>query len=553
MPRSKQCDAQEQLSRLRAQFLKRLPVELNSLKAIAENLTKLGIDVAALNELHHRLHKLSGSCGTFGVPALGKAARILEIRLQAWLEDRSGEIDDKIRQSIVKEIGALKDVIQPTENQSDASLAMASDMPIDKTVRVWLIEDDAAFEQELVRQLESFNFEVHLFKSIRDAETAAQFERPDLLIMNVRLHRLSEQDSILLQDRITLKSLDCPLLFVSSTDDFNSRVRAARLGAEGYFVKPVDITILINRMMHILEKRRAPPQRVLIIDDDNDLAAHYQLVLAIAGMQAEVLQQPEAVITKIANFRPEIILLDLHMPNFTGLDLAGVIRQYDEWSGLPIVFLSSESDLDIQILAMGQGADDFLMKPISDAQLIGATRARIERARRLTSLITKDSLTGLLKHASIKEAADLETAQARRNGKPVSIAMLDIDNFKIVNDTYGHTIGDNVIASLAMLLRQRLRHSDIIGRYGGEEFAAVLPECDQDDAYRLLDDIRHQFANIHFRDRNQRFNCTVSIGLADSAHFPRIIGTELLAIADNALYQAKREGRNRTCIARSIE
>lgn len=553
MPRSNPSDAQEQLSRLRSQFLKRLPIELNSLKAIAETLVMHGFDRASLNELHHRLHKLSGSCGTFGVPALGEATRILEIRLQTWLEDRSGEIDDKARQSIVKDLGALKNVIAQSESHSAAPLAAISEPPIDKTIRVWLIEDDAAFEKELVRQLTSFNFEVHLFSSIRDAETAAQFERPDLLIMNVLLHRPSEQDPILLQDRITLKSLNCPLLFLSSIDDFNSRVRAARLGAEGYFVKPVDITVLINRMMHILEKRRAPPQRVLIIDDDNDLAAHYQLVLTVAGMQAEILKQPEAIMCKIASFRPEIILLDLHMPNFTGLDIAGVIRQYDEWSGLPIVFLSSESDLDIQILALGQGADDFLMKPISDAQLIAATRARIERARRVTSLIAKDSLTGLLKHASIKEAADLETAQAQRNDKPVTIAMLDIDNFKLVNDTYGHTVGDNVIASLAMLLRQRLRHSDIIGRYGGEEFAAVLPECDQADAYRLLDDIRDQFANIHFRDQNQRFNCTVSIGLADSAHFPRIIGTELLAIADNALYQAKREGRNRTCIARNIE
>ncbi len=549
---SKQCEAQKQLSQLRSQFLKRLPIELNSLKAIAENLNERGFDIATLNELHHRLHKLSGSCGTFGVPALGQATRILEIRLQAWIEDSSVEIDDKARQSIVRDIGALNSVIRTPENHSAATLTMTPDLPSDKTIRVWLIEDDAAFEQELVRQLESFNFQVHFFNSIRDAETAAQFERPDLLIMNVLLHRPSEQDSILLQDRITLKSLDCPLLFVSSTDDFNSRVRAARLGAEGYFVKPVDITVLINRMMQVLEKRRAPPQRVLIIDDDRDLAAHYQLVLTVAGMQAEVLQQPEVVMTKIANFRPEIILLDLHMPNFTGIDLAGVIRQYDEWSGLPIVFLSSESDFDIQILAMGQGADDFLMKPISDAQLIAATRARIERARRLTSLIAKDSLTGLLKHASIKEAADLETAQAQRNSKPVSIAMLDIDNFKLVNDTYGHAVGDNVIVSLAMLLRQRLRHSDIIGRYGGEEFAAVLPECDQADAYRLLDDIRNQFANIRFRHRSHQFNCTVSIGLADSAHFPRLIGTELLAIADHALYQAKREGRNRTCIARTI-
>ena len=184
--------------------------------------------------------------------------------------------------------------------------------------------------------------------------------------------------------------------------------------------------------------------------------------------------------------------------------------------------------------------------------MISAVRVRIERARQLEAQISKDSLTGLLKHASIKEAVELEVVRARRGGKPATVAMLDIDHFKKVNDTYGHAMGDVVISSIAMLLRQRMRQSDIIGRYGGEEFVVMLPECDIAQAQLLLDDIRERFAAVHFSLDGKDFACTLSAGLACTSDFPASSGAELLVAADSALYVAKRGGRNQVCSASPV-
>lgn len=199
---------------------------------------------------------------------------------------------------------------------------------------------------------------------------------------------------------------------------------------------------------------------------------------------------------------------------------------------------------------MERGADDFLTKPISDLQLVAAVRARIARARQLEEQISRDSLTGLLKHASIKEAVELEVKRAQRLAKPVTLAMLDIDHFKAVNDNYGHAMGDVVIAAVATLLRQRLRQSDIIGRYGGEEFVAVLPDCDLENARLLLDDIRQRFSSLLYSHEGQSFSCTISVGLACSAQYPDSHGAELLVTADEALYRAKRGGRNQVQAAK---
>jgi diguanylate cyclase (GGDEF)-like protein len=150
----------------------------------------------------------------------------------------------------------------------------------------------------------------------------------------------------------------------------------------------------------------------------------------------------------------------------------------------------------------------------------------------------------LLKHAAIKEMVEIEVARSRRKFTPVTVGMLDIDHFKAVNDNYGHAVGDLVISSVAMLLRQRLRHSDIVGRYGGEEFAVILPECSAEDAVRLLDDVRQRFSEVQFNHQGKIFTCTLSAGLASSRQLPDFDGTELLVAADEALYVAKRSGRN---------
>lgn len=561
----------EQMAKLRADYLARLPAELAALQALAGGLHGGEGDRASLEALHQGLHKLAGSGGTFGLAALGATARALEQRVMAWLAGAPDAVDAAATRAFAGELGALLRLAGPGADaeggrEAGARAAPAAVGPVahplrapGTAIKVWVMEDDAALGEQLARQLESFNYQVRLFTRIDEAERAAQSESADMLIMDVMFEAEGRNATEALAESPALRALGCPLLFITSTDDFESRVRAARLGAVGYFLKPIDIPRLVNRMGQLLEQRSAPPQRVLVVDDDADLAAHLCLVLRAAGMVAEVLHQPETIMEALAGFQPDLVLMDMHMPHYTGPELAGVIRQHDKWTGLPIVYLSAETDLERQMAAMRRGGDDFIIKPVSDAQLVAAVRVRVERARQLADQINKDSLTGLLKHASIKEVAAKEIVRARRAVKPVTLAMLDIDHFKSVNDTYGHAAGDLVISALATLLRQRLRQSDHLGRYGGEEFLVVLPDCAGADAQRVLDDIRQRFASLRFSYDGQNFACSVSAGHATSrdAALPieaneapsALKDADLLAAADAALYDAKRGGRNRVCAA----
>jgi diguanylate cyclase (GGDEF)-like protein len=241
--------------------------------------------------------------------------------------------------------------------------------------------------------------------------------------------------------------------------------------------------------------------------------------------------------------------MDMYMPGCTGEELAKVIRQQEAYVSVPIVFLSTETDTGRQLAAMQIGGDDFLTKPIRPEHLVSAVAARVHRYRVLRSYMERDSLTGLLNHTRLKEQLEVEVKRARRQGRSLAFVMIDIDRFKLVNDTYGHPTGDRVIKSLSHLLQQRLRRTDIIGRYGGEEFAVILTDTDGPTAIKLLDEIRAAFAQVRQQADGGEFSVTFSGGVAELSRFDS--AADLGSAADRALYQAKREGRNRVREARS--
>ena len=230
------------------------------------------------------------------------------------------------------------------------------------------------------------------------------------------------------------------------------------------------------------------------------------------------------------------------MPACSGVELAKVIRQLDSFVSTPIVYLSSEDDFNTQLEAMSLGGDDFLVKPIEPQQLISAVSSRTLRARMLRSFMVRDSLTGLYNHTSIKEQLDREIARSSRLKSQLTFAMVDIDCFKNVNDTYGHPAGDRVIKSLARLLKQRLRSTDIVGRYGGEEFAIILTDTDAASAAKVMNDIRKVFVCLLHLSDGKEFSVSFSCGVADLAHYPDALA--LGNAADKALYHAKEKGRN---------
>ena len=521
-----------EMARLRSAYLDHLPEELAALAVLAKKL-EAAQDRPVLEELQQRLHKLAGSGGTFGLAELSSQARKLEHLGKAWLGKELPDSASLRRFSM--DVAALPATLSKLDDSNlPPSSNGAPGAVAGRAARLWLVHGEGKPGQEWGRLLEQFGFEVSLYGNLAEAEAAAGGGKPDALIMDIPDECREMPDSPVFRD--------CPVLFVSEQGGFAMRLRAVHMGAKGFLLKPLDVSKLVDQLEQIFEQAQRASYRVLIVDDDIALSAHYRLALAAAGMEVEVLNQPDKVIERVAEFHPDLVLMDIEMPDYKGTEIAAVIRQHEGWVGLPIIYLSAETDVDEQIKAMGVGADDFLTKPISDARLVAAVKVHAERARRLADLMSKDSLTGLLKHARIKEALEIELTRSERNGKSLCVAMIDIDHFKQVNDTYGHAVGDRVIRAVAHLLKQRLRKSDVVGRYGGEEFVAVLPACDIETAESVMNDIRGRFERLRFHHGESEFGCTFSVGVACNR---QSLQSDLLVAADEALYRAKREGRNR--------
>lgn len=534
---------QQQLAQLEQQFAERLQADLAELAEQAQELQAnraTGQRRQVLLGIRERLHRLAGAAGTFGFAKLGERARQLEQRADRWLE--SVKPGSRAADALARALLQLSNETPGQEREGAAELPEHHEEPA-PGCRIYLLKPDPVAADNMARTLRNFGYLVSQVEDFAALQEAVANELPDALIVAVK------HDSELEALAALQQSLEnpLPLLVIHDRADFASQLAAVRAGAQGFFTRPLDITQLENSLERCLDRQQGEPFRVLIVDDDADLAARYSLVLRNAQMQVKTLTEPTRVLETMHSFNPEVLLLDINMPDCSGPELAQMIRLHDEWLRVTIIYLSAETDSHRQMAALLQAGDDFITKPVSDTALVAAVYSHAQRARSLSTALARDSLTGLLKHADIKEQLALEVQRATRSGKPASVVMLDLDHFKQVNDNYGHAAGDNVIRALANLLRQRLRRIDSLGRYGGEEFVAVLPECSAQQAGRIFDEIRERFAALSFNaGDSHEFGVTFSAGICETDGHG---SGALLERADQALYAAKHNGRNQVQIA----
>ncbi len=539
----KNADIAAKLQALRDDYAQRLPNELMQLRALVNDLSDPELRTPALNQLNHRLHKLAGSAGSFGFADLGKQAKKLELQAQEWLAN--DHLDMGILRVFSVAVAALGGDLQAERNHKPMPL-VSQTTPQKTNTLIYVLEDDPDIAEEVCMTLRHFGHQVEHFATIAAAETEVLRRPPDFMICDIMFieeGREAPEAVMTLQQHLPAP---IPVIFVSTRTDFEAYHAAVKAGAVGYFVKPLDIIRLVDCFEHYLDRNRSAPHRVLIIDDDLALAEHYKLVLNAAGIHVQISNNPQVIFELLQEFHPDLVLLDINMPGCNGIELAQVIRLNQDWLRVPITYLSSEQDVEKRALALARAGDDFLSKPLNDRELVSAVTTRAARSRQLSDALDRDSLTGLLKHSRIKEQVDIELSRTVRGGGDLSVVMLDLDHFKQINDTYGHPAGDKVIKAIAHLLRQRLRKTDAVGRYGGEEFVAVLPRCGRDEAVMLMEDVRQRFREISFSAGELTFNVTLSAGIA--AYRPGIERAEqLLQEADAALYRAKSEGRNKLC------
>jgi len=301
--------------------------------------------------------------------------------------------------------------------------------------------------------------------------------------------------------------------------------------------------------------------RILVADDNKDAAQTIGALLAMRGFQPMLvndgleafarLQRPDA---------PPLATLDWKMPGMNGIEICRQLRQQATQPYPYLILVTGEGTKDDLLDGLASGADDYLLKPVDPnelyARLITGKRILdlqeqlLATQRLLRQQATRDSLTGLLNRATILEASEREMTRSRREARPVTVIMADIDHFKPINDTHGHVVGDRVLRDTAQQLLTMLRPYDTVGRYGGEEFLIVLTGCSASKSLVLADRLRRTVADNPVICNGKAISVTLSLGVAVWDGHSSL--QELVEMADAAMYRAKREGRNRAAMAEIV-
>jgi len=403
----------------------------------------------------------------------------------------------------------------------------------------WLIGHDQLVWRELLEQLGYFGMAAEFIiwgQPLPDSTDGAPLLLLDMSSLPVAEWRTRIQE---LRQRFAMGQLIC----LGVRSDFDQLQQSLGGGADSCLLEGTPLHTIVEQIMELNERQEQEAYRVLIVEDSKTASHLIRRTLEENQIVSEVVNDPRQELNALKQFNPDLILMDMYMPNCTGVEAARVIRQHNEFLSIPIVYLSGETNVALQVDAMRLGGDHFLTKPFNPVFLNAIVKCKIDRYRALRRSMYNDSLTGLLNHTSGKSMLDVLLSNVAHEGGRLSIVMMDIDHFKQVNDTYGHPVGDQVIRSLSWLLKQRLRKHDILCRYGGEEFLIGLPHTNAEQAFVVMDRIRQDFGQIRHPYRDTFFHTTASGGIAS---FPcHQTSDALIKAADDALYEAKRGGRNR--------
>ncbi|ATB64774.1 diguanylate cyclase [Pseudomonas mosselii] len=525
--------------RLKQHFAQRVIHQARQILEIWQRLQRGEWSSGDLGELCEANLRLQRYAERFEQPEHGSLSTAIGQTLRA-IEANSARLNSEL----ISELNRLMQRLSRTGLRKGDQLDNVPLPPLRKPVYIVLQDHERA--ERLAQQLEFFGLSVQALSSAEAFQASMSERLPSAIVMDVDFTGAGVGLQLAAQAQQGLEQPVPLLFFCLHETDTPTRLAAVRAGGQEFLTGTLDASSLLEKLELLTSATQYDPFRVLVIDDSRAQALHTERLLNSAGIITRTLTEPIRTMSELADFQPDLIILDMYMPECTGPELAKVIRHNDRYVSVPIIYLSAEDDLDKQLDAMSEGGDDFLTKPIRSRHLVTTVRNRAARARHLKARMVRDSLTGLYNHTHILQLLEDCSFRARREAQPLSFAMLDIDHFKKINDRHGHPMGDRVIKSLALFLKQRLRKTDFIGRYGGEEFAIVMPNTGLDAAHKVLDEIRRRFAEIHYPAQPHDLQCTFSAGVVQLDE--QLDALTMASAADEALYRAKHAGRN--CVVR---
>jgi diguanylate cyclase (GGDEF)-like protein len=491
----------------------------------------------SVENLLRMIHHLSHTAASFGFADIGAMACDVELLLLGGI---MAENLSEIRHKLQALCGLL------TVHSSTSELHKKPLVPetwLQQSVhKKILIVDSNASLMRFVEPLEKAGYIVDVSSNINTLQHYAETQKPNVIILD---GAFNTHASPLFAEAISLLNSqfpEAPILYIFRVNDFTNRLQAVRLGAKHYLTQPITAHQILESVNNLLELHPKEPYRVLILEEDPDLAQLYQTSLEQAGIHSERLLEPSYLINALVEFKPETILLDSTQAQCSGLELATILRQEEAYHHINLLFLSADPQQKLPLCSLGN--DQILTKPIPLDYLVELILHKARASRKLQQDLSHDKLTGLLNEHSFRERLQANIALAERSGSPVMVAVLDLVQFKKINLQQGYWVGNQILKNIAKMLRQRLRRGDLIGRSQANQFLIALYDADETSSVQVLQQLLPEISELPpTLGADSQLQWHVGI-----AHYPGHIhkynelSLDMLAVAENALRTAKQEG-----------
>jgi diguanylate cyclase (GGDEF)-like protein len=491
------------------------------------------LDDALRDQARHEAHRLAGSVGTFGFPEASRLAREIEQVFAA--AEPPGEAQAR---QLSEWVGALRRDLErgPADQQPTA--------PTGEDAVVLIVDDDALLAARIVAEAAGRGLRAIAAPDLAAARTAITRERPDVVLLDLGFPG-TDEDGLTLLAELAARTPPLPVVVYTAREGFADRVEVARLGGRAFLQKPVPPAQVLETITQVLQQARAHDATVMVVDDDPAVLELLHALLAPRRIEVHPLDDPLRFWDALEQATPDLLVLDVDMPHLNGIELCRVVRNDPRWRELPVLFLTGHTDADTVRRVFAAGADDYVSKPIVGPELIARITNRLERTLLHRSMAEIDALTGVANRRKSDQVLSQYLRVAERQGQPLSLAVLDLDHFKLVNDRYGHAAGDAVLRRFGRLLLRSFRGEDVVARWGGEEFVVGMYGMTRDRAVPRLAAVLAALRQEEFTTAaGDQWRVSFSAGVAEYPTDGTDVQT-LYRAADQALYQAKEAGRDR--------
>lgn len=530
------------LDKLRSKYQANLVQYRDRLAAIAPNVPE---DTALLQEMQMLAHRLAGSGQAYGFRDISQTAKALEDALSKTNRMSKKEISAVISAPVHALLTCLQQhqVHQHTQAvTTDLELKALPD-----AINLLIVDDDDDFSAKLAHTLETYGYIVKTEANITNLEQAVSLHKPLALLVDMDFYgqRFAGSNHVSLWRQKDGAPL--PVIFISEHDSFQLRLASVRAGGNYFLSKPLDIPKLITILHAELNLSPTEPYRVMVVDDDSDVVNLYQSVLDEAGYSVSTATCAERALAMLDESQPELILIDVNMPGCNGIELGRIIRQHEQFSVIPILFISANADTDVQLACARLANDEFISKPIEPWRLLMMVKSRVIKGRQLQQQDTiftsnssnslPDALTALPKLAYLQ----FNTNKVLQQKPEALIALLKIDirDFHSINNLHGQFCGDQVLQHLAWELGQHIKTADLLCRESGDEFYLLTTSYRSHEAlHNFIKSLLNVVEKTQVFSEQGQVALSIDVGVA-VANADTLNADELIDYAEMALYKAK--------------